>query len=363
MKAAKSFIKYSCFAAVNSILLSCSFDREVIDPAATPYNLSYPSYFGTPSIPSDNPTTAEGVLLGRALFYEVKLSGDNSMSCGSCHRQKNAFADTSAFSKGITGMNTPRNSMSLANLAWQNIFLWDGRASSLENQVPFPVQNPIEMHQDLSAAASELQATSYYPPLFRAAFGSEIITAAAIQKAIAQFERTLISSNSKFDRFTAGDPSAYTVQEQNGFILFSTHPLPEANIRGGNCGDCHGGYLQKNRLYENNGLDASFTDNGYGSFTGNSFDNGKFKVPSLRNIALTAPYMHDGRFQTLEEVLEHYNEHVQQSPTLSPLMNVSNDPAGTTLNLTQQEIDDIIVFLHTLTDTTFIGDSRFSDPF
>jgi cytochrome c peroxidase len=260
-------------------------------------------------------------------------------------------------------MNTQRNSISLANLAWQNIFMWDGRANSLENQVPFPVQNPIEMHQDLSAAVKELQATATYPPLFKAAFGSEIITVSAIQKAIAQFERTLISSNSKFDKFISGNPSVFTTQEQRGYILFSTHPLSQANIRGGNCGDCHGGYLQKNRLYENNGLDSVFSDNGYGSFTGNSFDNGKFKVPSLRNIALTAPYMHDGRFKTLEEVLDHYNEHVQQTSTLSPLMNVSNDPAGTTLNLTQQEIDDIIVFLHTLTDTTFTTDPRFSNPF
>jgi cytochrome c peroxidase len=356
-------LKY--FYCIPHIILffSCSHDASLVNPAATPYNLSYPSYLGTPVIPFNNPTTVEGVLLGRKLFYEVKLSGDNSISCASCHKQQYAFADTSAFSKGVGGTNGTRNAPGLSNVAWQTSLFWDGRASSLENQVPGPIQNPIEMHQDLSAAVSKLQATSVYPPLFKAVFGSATITALGIQNAIAQFERTLISSNSKFDKFIGGNSSAFNAQEHSGYILFSTHPLPQANIRGGNCGDCHGGYLQKNRSYENNGLDSIFNDNGYGIFTGNSFDNGKFKVPSLRNIALTAPYMHDGRFKTLEEVLAHYNQHVLQSATISPLMNVSNDATGTTLGLTQQEIDDIIVFLHTLTDTTFTKDPRFSKPF
>jgi cytochrome c peroxidase len=350
-----------CFLGI-VLFFSCSHDPTLVNPVATPYNLLYPSYLGDPLIPSDNPTTVEGVLLGRKLFYEVKLSGDNTMSCGSCHKQQNAFADTSAFSKGVTGMNTARNSPGLSNVAWQTALFWDGRAKSLEDQVPGPIQNPVEMHQDLSIAVSELQATTDYPPLFKAAFGSATITALGIQKAIAQFERTFISSNSKFDKFIAGNSSAFTAQEHSGYILFSTHPLPSANIRGGNCGDCHGGYLQKNRFYENNGLDSIFADNGYGIFTGNNFDDGKFKVPSLRNIALTAPYMHDGRFKTLEEVLANYNQHVRQSATISPLMNVTNDPFGSTLGLTQQEIDDIIVFLHTLTDTTFTKDPKFSKP-
>ncbi|MFL5729119.1 MAG: cytochrome-c peroxidase [Cytophagaceae bacterium] len=358
----KTFYRCLSSLAILSGLFSCSHDPSLVNPAATPYTLSYPAYFGNPVIPANNPTTVEGVLLGRTLFYEVMLSGDNTKSCGSCHRQKNAFADTSAFSLGVTGMNTARNSQGLSNVAWQKALFWDGRAANLEAQVPFPIQNPVELHQDLSAAVVELQATKIYPPLFKAAFGTDIITAENIQKAIAQFERTLISSHSKFDEFISGNSSALTPQEHNGYLLFSTHPLPQANIRGGNCGDCHGGYLQKNRDYENNGLDASFADNGYGTFTGNSFDNGKFKVPSLRNIALTAPYMHDGRFNTLQEVLANYNQHIQQSPTISPLMNVSNDPAGTDLNLTQQEIDDIILFLHTLTDTTFTKNPEFSDP-
>jgi cytochrome c peroxidase len=355
-------LKYSYYLLVIILFFSCSHDPKLVNPAATPYDLSYPSYLGAPKIPSDNPTTVEGVLLGRKLFYEVKLSGDNTMSCGSCHKQQYAFGDTSAFSIGVTGMKGTRNTPGLSNVAWQTSLFWDGRASSLEDQVPGPIQNPIEMHQDLSAAVGELQATSY-PPLFKAAFGSATITALGIQKAIAQFERTFISVNSKFDKFIAGNSSALNAQEHSGYILFSTHPIPQANIRGGNCGDCHGGYLQKTRMFENNGLDSIFADNGYGKFTGNSFDNGKFKVPSLRNIALTAPYMHDGRFKTLEEVLANYNQHVKPSSTLSPIMNVSNDPFGSTLNLTQQEIDNIIVFLHTLTDTTFTKDPRFSNPF
>jgi cytochrome c peroxidase len=356
-------VRYSCFLLISTLLFSCSHDASLVNPAATPYTLSYPAYMGNPVIPSDNPTTVEGVLLGRKLFYEVKLSGDNSISCGSCHKQQYAFSDTTVFSSGVGGAKGTRNAPGLSNVAWQISLFWDGRANSLENQVPGPIQNPIEMHQDLSAAVSKLQSTSVYPPLFKAAFGSSTITALAIQNAIAQFERTLISSNSRFDKFIAGNSSALSAQERSGYILFSTHPLPQANIRGGNCGDCHGGYLQKNRLFENNGLDSIFTDNGYGTFTGNNYDDGKFKVPSLRNIALTAPYMHDGRFKTLQDVLTHYNQHVVQNATISPLMNVSNDPAGTTLDLTQQEIDDIIAFLQTLTDTTFTKDPKFSKPF
>jgi cytochrome c peroxidase len=346
---------------------SCKKDigTEFINPVhtATPYNLKYPTYFGSPFISPGNPTTTEGIILGRMLFYEKKLSGNNTMSCGSCHKQKFAFADSTSFSKGIDGTNSRRSSMALFNLAWQNKFFWDGRANSLEEQVPGPIQNPIEMHQDLSIAVSELQATSTYPPLFKAAFGTDVINAQNISNAIAQFERTLISSNSRYDQFRSGNSGALTNQEKNGYILFYTHPIPSSNIRGGNCSDCHSGDLQQSKTFQNNGIDSIYTDLGLEAITGNSFDSAKFKVPSLRNIALTAPYMHDGRFNTLQDVLLHYNEHVNSKAKIySPILVASNTGGGTNLDLTAQEMDDIIAFLNTLTDVSFTTDTTLAAP-
>lgn len=332
--------------------------------SATPLSLNYPDFFGQPDLPTSNPLTVEGVALGRLLFYEKMLSSDNTISCASCHKQKFAFADSLAFSNGVKGGKTTRNSPSLSNVAWEKAFFWDGRASSLEDQVHFPVENPPEMGSTLQEGVQKLSATTTYPPLFKKAFGSETITSDRIVNAIAQFERTIISSGSRFDQFLAGNHNALTTQEQNGYILFSTHPIPEQNVRGGNCGDCHGGFLLSFGSFANNGLDSVFTDEGYGGFTGKQEDMGKFKIPSLRNIELTAPYMHDGRFQTLEEVMNHYNEHIVVSPTLSPLMYASNTVnGGISLDLTSEEIQDILAFLKTLTDTSFINNPNFSDPF
>jgi cytochrome c peroxidase len=363
MQSAKN---YNIIILILFFISSCSKDvsLETISPSATPYNLKFPSYFGSPIISKNNPTTKEGVILGRMLFYEKQLSGNNTMSCGSCHKQKFAFSDSTAFSMGIDGINSKRSTMALSNLAWQDKFFWDGRAASIEEQVPSPIQNPIEMHQDLSGAINKLQATSTYPPLFKAAFGSNVITADRISNAIAQFERTLISSNSKFDQFRrTGDKNVLTAQEQAGYTLFTTHPIPEINRRGGNCGDCHSGDLQHNNTFQNNGIDSIYIDLGLAAITGKDFDSAKFKVPSLRNIALTAPYMHNGRFNTLQEVLLHYNEHVNSKAQLfSPLISASNTGGGNTLDLTPQEINDIIAFLNTLTDISFTTDTTLSDP-
>jgi cytochrome c peroxidase len=359
-------MKPYCLIAISLFIIyfsSCSKDIEAVSPSATPVSLEHPTYFGSPSIPQNNPTTKEGVLLGRMLFYEKKLSGNNTMSCGSCHRQKFAFSDSSAFSKGIDGVNGQRSTMALSNLAWQGKFFWDGRANNLEEQVPSPIQNPIEMHENISNAIHKLQATSTYPPLFKAAFGSQTISTENISKAIAQFERTLISSNSRYDQFRSGNPAALNNQEKSGYLLFFTHPVPASNLRGGNCGDCHSGDLQQNKTFQNNGIDSVYSDLGLAAISGNSNDSAKFKVPSLRNIALTAPYMHDGRFNTLQEVLDHYNAHVNgKAKFFSPLMMASNTGGGTQLDLTPQEIADIIAFLNTLTDTAFTTDPAFSDP-
>ena len=360
-------------------LASCTHDSDsatgpVVDPVVDPegpvvpptaYNFVVPSNFPSPQpAPADNPLTVEGVALGRQLFYEKALSVDNTLSCGSCHRQELAFTDGLARARGVNGAQSPRSSMSLANLAWEPKLTWDGAASTLEAQARIPLENPVEMHQRLSAGVARLQQTSTYPALFRKAFGSSTITESNTLKALAQFERTLVSSNSRYDQFRRGNRAALSSFEQQGLVLFTTHP--NGILRGGNCGDCHSGDLQTNNTFSNNGLDLTFTDLGVGQLTGKTTDNGKFRVPSLRNIALTAPYMHDGRFTSLEQVVDHYNEHVVlASPNIDPLMlSTTNDPsqASFTLDLTTDEKAKIVAFMKTLTDTTFVHDRRFAKP-
>ena len=331
----------------------------------TPYSLALPSKFPqSVTIPVDNPLTEEGVKLGRLLFYETKLSRDNSMSCGSCHQQSKAFTDGRAHSLGVDGQEHPRGAMSLANVVWETSLNWDGAATTLETQARIPIENAVELHQSLAAGVAKLRQTDLYPPLFRQAFGSKIVTEENTLKALAQFERTLISANSRFDKYNNGDRTALTQQELQGLNLFNTHPVV-ITLPGANCFHCHGAPLFTARDFFNNGLDATFTDLGRGSVTKQGFDNGKFKAPSLRNIALTAPYMHDGRFQTLEQVLDHYSDHVQlNSPSLDPnLLDAANSPFNNQLALTATQKKQIIAFLNALTDSAFIQDSRFSDPF
>ena len=334
-------------------------------PAPTAYGLAVPTTFPPPpAAPADNPLTVEGVALGRRLFYDKALSVDNSVACASCHRQELAFSDGRARALGVNGASTPRSAMPLANLVWEPRLTWDGAAGTLENQARTPLENPVEMHQPLSAGVARLQAGSTYPALFRAAFGSNTITETNLLKALAQFERTLVSGNSRYDQFRRGNRTALSTYEQQGLLLFNTHP--NGTLRGGNCGDCHSGDLQTNHTFSNNGLDAAPADLGLGLQTGLATDNGKFRVPSLRNIALTAPYMHDGRFATLEAVVDHYNAHLAlNSPNIDPLLlNTTNDPAqrSLTLDLTADEKAKIVAFMRTLTDTTFTHDPRFARP-
>lgn len=335
-------------------------------PVANPYNLEYPIYFGdNVNTPGYNPTTIEGVKLGRHLFYEKMLSSDSTVSCGTCHQQSLSFTDGLDFSVGVGGM-TDRSSMSITNALWNHSFFWDGRAATLEEQALGPIQNPVEMNLTLTEAVNRLQASAFYEELFYEAFGSKTITAERIGMAISQFERTLISKNSKFDQYKNGQYVMDT-SEYRGLELFFTHPEPTIGLRGGNCADCHGSALTFQGGFHNNGLDTVFSDLGRENVTGLSSDRGKFKAPSLRNIALTAPYMHDGRFSTLEEVLDHYNEHVKRSTTLDALIqNITNKasagPEVDSLYLTEIEKEQIIVFLHLLTDSTFICNPEFSDP-
>ena len=330
-----------------------------------PYALALPALFPVAGAqPADNPLTEPGVALGRQLFYETALSANATISCASCHRQELAFTDGLARSQGVGQARTPRSAMPLGNLLWEPRLTWDGAFTALESQARIPIENPDEMHQPLAAGVARLQQLAVYPPLFRAAFGSSTITEANVLKALAQFERTLVSSNSRFDRYRRGDRTALSSFELRGFVLFNTHP--NGTLRGGNCGDCHAGDLQTDHAFRNNGLDATLTDRGLGALTGRPTDNGKFRVPSLRNIALTAPYMHDGRFATLAQVVDHYNEHVAlNSPNIDPLLlNTTNDPRqqSFTLDLTATEKAQIVAFMHTLTDSTFVRDPRFARP-
>jgi cytochrome c peroxidase len=263
---------------------------------------------------------------------------------------------------GIDGTLTKRSSMSLANLLWVRSFFWDGRSSSLEAQVIVPLTDPHEMGQSLAASTEKLKKTSVYPGLFRKAFGSPEISADRIVKAIAQFERTLISANSPYDQYLNGNyqPSA---QALRGMNLFMTTPSPEKNIRGANCGHCHGTPKIFIELFHNNGLDSVPKDAGRMELTGQDIDRGRFRVPTLRNVVVTSPYMHDGRFKNLQEVLDHYNDHIRQSATLSPFIaEATNQSGGKSLLLSEDEKKDIIAFLHTLTDSTFINNPEFSDP-
>jgi cytochrome c peroxidase len=327
------------------------------------YVFKYPANFGNRiNVPANNPTTLQGVYLGRLLFYEPKLSVTNTISCGSCHKQSKAFTDGKALSIGVNNGLATRNSMSLANLLWARKFFWDGRAAGLEEQAAFPLTNPHEMGQAISVSAQKLSNTKLYPGLFKIVYGDSLITGERIVKAIAQFERTLISANSRYDQYLR---NAYqpTDDELKGMELFNRGPDPEKGIRGANCTHCHGGPKTYLELFHNNGLDSISKDEGMAAFTGLVTDRGRFKVPTLRNIALTAPYMHDGRFKTLDEVVGHYSEHIKQSVSLSAfLQGESNEVGGKSLKLLPKEKKQLIAFLNMLTDSTFITDKRFADP-
>lgn len=331
---------------------------------ATPYTLAIPSNFPPMSIPPDNPMTVEGVELGRYLFYEERLSGDNTMSCASCHGQSFAFSDHgNQFSTGIDGVQGNRTSMVLQNLGWETRFFWDGRAMTLEEQILEPVENPIEMHETWPNAVAKLQADPAYVALFQEAFGSTTIDRFKAAKAMAQFLRTLISGNSRFDRFMRGEIQL-TPEEQLGFLLTQQEGGDPALGLGGQWGaDCfhchpHGGARFTDGLFRNNGLDSQFTDLGLGGVTGLPQDMGLFKTPTLRNVAVSGPYMHDGRFSTLEEVIEHYNGGGHPSPTISPFMKFTQGG----LSLTPEKKAQLLAFLHTLTDDEFLTNPEFADP-
>jgi cytochrome c peroxidase len=354
-------------AVMVAMTAACRKDSEPdLPPSAhvtTPFPLVIPPFFPPMDIPADNPLTVEGVRLGRFLFWEKKLSGNNAMSCGSCHLPEHGFSDPQRFSTGITGAIGTRQSMPLVNLGWATSFFWDGRARTLEEQIIEPIPNPIEMNETWDNATAKLRNDPAYPPMFKAAFGSEDITQDRVTKAIASFLRTMISANSKFDQQRRGE-YILTPEEENGFTLFMTEGGDPDVVIGGqggaDCFHCHsiGGLLFTDHSFQNNGLDSHFSDLGRYLVTFNSLDSAKFKTPTLRNSELTAPYMHDGRFNTLDEVVDHYNSGGHPSTTVSSFMKYQNGGLG----LSDASKQNLIAFLKCLTDTSFIHNSAFSDP-
>lgn len=322
----------------------------------TPLRVALPAWvldsIGPMPVPPDNPLTVEGVALGRKLFYEPKLSDNGTLSCGTCHVQASAFSDPRRASIGTNGAMGTRNAMAIVNLAWSQHFFWDGRRPTLEAQAHDPVTNPIEMRNEWPTVVARLQADPAYPPLFKAAFGTDGIDSTRALKAIAQFERTLVSFGSRFDRFYyGGDTSALTTQEKLGFAEFTGE---------GFCSRCHTLGLFTDDHLRNNGIDPVPVDSGLGAITQVPADIGRFKVPTLRNIDASTPYMHDGRFESTQDVVQFYDDHIQlATPHVDPFLVVLQHQHGT---LDETEQAALIAFLSTLTDNAFLTDPAFGAP-
>ena len=328
--------------AVNYSANAITDDGSCIFFSTTPFIIETPSGFPDMNIPTNNPMTVEGVSLGEKLFKDPILSRDNTQACINCHQQNFSFSDPNQYSTGIDNIQGIRNASALINIGWNTSYFWDGRSLTLEEQAFEPVSNPIEMHNDWKLVESTLNSHADYPSLFKEAFNIDYIDSNYVVMAIAQFERTLISANSKFDKYLRGE-TQLTASELGGYAIF--------NSEKGDCFHCHGTQMFMDNLFHNNGLDPEpFTDLGLGKITNNASDNAKFKTPTLRNIEFSAPYMHDGRFSTLEEVVEHYNSGGEYSLTVDPLMK----KLGVGLQLTNQEKQDLVAFLKTLTDSDFI---------
>ena len=356
----------------------------VLDLPATPFGygeVTLPAHFQTPAVaafdntPADDPITDDGATLGRVLFYDRTLSANRTIACASCHDQAHGFADPAQFSTGFAGGHTTRNSMAVTDARFYGPgrFFWDERAPTLEAQVLMPIQNPVEMGLTLDELVARVAAQPYYPPLFERAFGDRTVDADRIARALAQFARSLVSYRSRWDAAIAATGDAhlpspgFTAEEEQGKQLF----LGRAG-----CGGCHlfngppaPGPLRNQAVFfidipTNNGLDAdtAVTDTGVGGQTDVPRDLGRFKSPSLRNVALTAPYMHDGRLATLADVVEHYRSGVQPHPNLDPRLRL---PGGAPRNvdLTDAEARALVAFLGTLTDDALAHDPWFADPF
>lgn len=361
---------------VSLVLLVTSCQQTVIEVneefKTTPYTILLPDHVREMPVPADNPLTEEGVYLGRKLFYDPILSANNTQSCASCHNQANNFTDNGKrFSTGIDGIQGTRISMPLINLAWMNEFFWDGRAATLEQQIFEPVTNPIEMHDTWPNVEAKLNAHSDYPALFHKAFNTSTIDSNLVVKALAQFLRSMVSFNSRFDTYVANGgisewgqfillPEYITEQEFEGMDIFFSEK--------GDCFHCHGNTdLFTNNEFFNNGLDpvANQDDGGRALVTGNQADWAKFKTPTVRNLGFSAPYMHDGRFATLRDVIiDHYNSGLIYSPTIDINLSSKHFPEGFSIEggmfLTVSEVNALLAFLNMLNDSSFITNPDFA---
>lgn len=320
----------------------CRPDEAPADPVdRTPYALALPEGFPPPVLPPDNELTVARVALGKKLFYDPLLSRDSTVSCASCHRQALAFADDVPVSPGVEGRLGFRNSPTLANLAYLDLFNKDGGVVRLDIQALVPIEDHNEMDFRGLFAAERMQADPAYVAMSLRAYGREP-SSFVITRALAAFQRTLISGEARFDRAERGE-ALLTPSEARGRDLFFSERT--------NCGNCHGGFNFTLNEFENNGLYADYEDQGRRRVTLDPADEGKFRVPTLRNVALTAPYMHDGSLPGLEAVIDHYDRGGSGHPNQSPLVRP--------LNLTEQEKADLLAFLQTLTDTAFIENPAF----
>jgi cytochrome c peroxidase len=332
------------FLVLSASLVSCK--KDIPDDIIEPLTFVVPNHFPDPVYDfSNNPITRDAFELGRRLFYDVRLSSDYSVSCASCHKLEHAFSDAGfPLSQGVGGAFGDRNSLPLFNLAWHPAFMWDGGVNHIEISSFAAIVHPRELNMDFAVLLNRLRGIAEYQLLFEKAFGSPGIDDQRFFYAMTQFTGLMVSATSKYDEYLKGNTNL-TNLELTGLSLFQQH-----------CASCHSGVLLTDFSYRNNGLDSEFTDIGRMEITNNSDDLGKFRVPSLRNVLLTGPYMHDGRFANLDQVLNHYVTGIQQSATLDPLL-----AQGIGLNTAERA--SIIAFLHTLTDNKFTQDSRFSNPF
>jgi cytochrome c peroxidase len=344
------------YISVLAIILSGCQKEIAVNPSSylpVPLTINIPSNFPPITHPEDNPLTEEGVELGRHLFWETKLSGDNNMSCATCHSPQNAFSEPYNVSVGINGDSGTRNAMVLQNLAWSNDFFWDGRSSSLEEQILIPVLDSTEMDETWANFLSEIKYDNKYRELFFDAFGILNPDSTHAAKALAQFVRTMVSTNSKFDKFLRQE-LALSQEESAGYASFNS-------LNGGDCFHCHGGILGTDNSYKNNGLDEFPIDTGRGLVTNLESDYFKFKVPSIRNVEYSAPYMHDGRFSNLDEVINFYSTGIHSnSPNIDPLIEFASQGG---VQLSPQERTELKAFLLTLSDPDFINNPKFSNPF
>lgn len=298
----------------------------------------------------NNPVTREGFELGRMLFYDPILSVDSTVSCSTCHRQQTGFADpTHRINHGVNNRFGKRNSPGIANMAFMDFYFYDGGANHLDFVPINAITSEVEMGSTLDQVVAKLNRSNLYKPRFKNVFGKDEVDSQQMLHALAQFTVMLVSAEAKYDKVKRGE-EVFTEEEESGYALFQLK-----------CASCHASELFTDRYFRNNGLDADFTkDIGREIITETESDRGKFKVPSLRNVELTLPYMHDGRFKTLEEVLDHYANGVKDAPTLDPLLKTGDVPG---ISLNDEEKQSIIAFLKTLTDKEFINDKRFADPF